>query len=121
MKKLVCLLAVVFSFSTVAAQELKKDVFQMEGDVIAATLYHENGTVAQTGFYTKENKLQGEWISYDTNGNKTAVAQYDKGEKVGTWMFYQGEIQKEVTYTASKIAEVRTWEVTDTRMVTNRP
>lgn len=121
MKNLVCLLVIAFSFSTVMAQELKKDTFIMQGDVIAATLFHDNGMVAQTGFYTKDNKLQGEWVSYDTNGNRKAIAQYDNGQKVGTWTFYQGDIKKEVTYNNSKIAEVRTWEVTDTRMVTNRP
>ncbi len=33
-------------------------------------LYHDNGQVAQTGFYTLDNKLEGEWISYDAVGKK---------------------------------------------------
>jgi len=108
----------ICSASTVMAQ-CKKDTYVLNNDVIEATLYHENGAVAQTGFYTKENKLQGEWVSYDISGNKTAIAKYDNGEKVGTWMFYQGDIVKEVNYENSKIAEVRTLKVTDTRIVSN--
>jgi len=94
--------------------------YVLSNGLIEATLYHDNGKIAQTGSYTKENKLQGEWVSYDANGNKTAVGQYNNGEKVGTWLFYQGNTQKEVVYNDSKIAQVKTWEVTDTRVVANR-
>ena len=72
-------------------------------------------------FYTKDNVLDGVWISYDAQGNTTAVASYDKGVKVGTWMFYQGDSIKQVSYQNSDIAEVKTWTVTDTRVVSNRP
>jgi len=120
MKNIVLLFAVLFSLNLVA-QESNKNLYSLKGDLIEATIYHNNGIIAQSGFYTKENKLQGEWISYDTNGNKNAVAQYNNGEKVGTWIFFQGNTQKEVVYSDSKIAQVRTWEVTDTRVVSNRP
>lgn len=126
MKKLILILAVIFSASTAFAQDCKKscegkkDKFVLENGLINATLYHDNGVIAQKGFYTKENKLQGEWTSYDTEGNKTAVAQYDNGEKVGTWKFYQGSTLKEVTYANSKIAKVNTWEAKDTRVVFNK-
>ncbi len=127
MKKLIFLLVVLFSANVAVAQcckmktECKKDSYVLSDGLIEATLYHENGKVAQTGFYTEENKLEGEWISYDLKGNKTAVAHYDNGEKVGTWMFYQGSTQKEVTYADSRISEVNTWERTDIRVVSNRP
>lgn len=98
----------------------KKNQYVAQGDLIKATLFHENGTVAQTGFYTKENKLTGEWISYDAAGNKTAVAQYDNGNKVGTWMFFEGDVKREVTYENSKIAQVNTWEMKESRVVSNR-
>lgn len=110
-------LAVQFTF----AQDDTKNEYVLNGDTIEATLYHDNGMIAQTGFYTSDNKLDGEWISYDTEGNKTAVASYDKGVKVGTWMFYQGDTIKEVSYANSDIAEVKTWTVTDTRVVSNKP
>lgn len=123
MKNILSLLVVCLLANVAVAQCSKtcskdvKDKYVLVDDLIEATLYHENGVVAQKGFYTKENKLQGEWISFDTQGNKTAVAQYNNGNKVGTWKFYQGETLKEVTYANSKIAKVSTWEAKDTRVV----
>ncbi len=124
MKKIALLVVMAFAVNVAMAQDckktcLKKDTYVQNGDLIEATLYHDNGVVAQTGFYTLENKLQGEWISYDVDGNKTAVANYDNGNKVGTWKFYQGETIKEVSYEDSRIAEVKTWEVTSTKVVVN--
>lgn len=119
MKKVVMLMTILLVGTVSFAQEIQKPTYTLQGDIIEATLYHDNGAVAQTGFYTKANKLQGEWVSYDANGNKTAVAYYNNGDKVGTWMFYNGNEKKEVTYADSKIAEVKTWTVTDTRVVIN--
>ena len=118
MKNIIVLLVFVFSLSTAFAQESKNNEFVKEGNLIKATLYHENGAVAQTGFYTLNNKLEGEWISYDQEGNKTAVAHYSKGAKVGTWHFYNGSEINEVHYSDSKIAKVTSFKVVDTRVVT---
>lgn len=114
----VCLLANVgvAQCSKTCSKDIKDKYVLVDG-LIEATLFHENGAVAQTGFYTKDNKLQGEWISYDVNGKKLAVANYDNGNKVGTWKFYQGDTMKEVQYANSKIAKVSTWEAKDTRVV----
>jgi len=120
MKKVLILFVVLFSASMVTAQERVKDTFKDNGDLIEATLYHDNGVVAQTGFYTKKNKLQGEWTSYNQEGVKTAVANYENGDKVGTWKFYQGAIVKEVIYSNAKIAKVNTYQVLDTRVVSNK-
>ena len=123
MKNILSLLVVCLVANVAVAQCGKtctkeaKDKFVLVDGLIEATLYHDNGAIAQTGFYTQENKLQGEWISYDANGKKLAVAEYDNGNKVGTWKFYQGDTMKEVTYTNSKIAKVSTWEAKDTRVV----
>lgn len=123
MKNILSLLVVCLVANVAIAQCSKtcskdvKDKYVLVDDLIEATLYHENGALAQTGFYTKDNKLQGEWVSYDANGKKLAVAQYDKGTKVGTWKFYQGDTMKEVTYANAKIAKVSTWEAKDTRVV----
>jgi len=131
MKKFILVLTILFSANIAVAQcckmkapcktktVCKNDTYVLSNGLVEATLFHKNGAVAQTGFYTEENKLQGEWISYDEQGNKTAVANYKNGEKVGTWTFYQGSIQKEVTYVNSRISNVNTWKKTDTRMVTN--
>ena len=124
MKNIIALLVICLTANVAMAQSCKKtcskeskDKYVLVDNLIEATLYHDNGAVAQTGFYTEDNKLQGEWISYDVSGNKTAVAYYDSGNKVGTWKFYQGETMKEVTYANSKIAKVNTWEAKDTRVV----
>ncbi|MGJ8665057.1 MAG: toxin-antitoxin system YwqK family antitoxin [Patiriisocius sp.] len=98
-----------------------KNSYVQVGDLIKATLFHENGAVAQTGFYTADNKLQGEWTSYDVNGVVTAAATYENGNKVGVWSFFDGNTKKEVTYVDSKIAKVDTWEMKNTRVVANRP
>ncbi|MDC8005949.1 nicotinic acid mononucleotide adenyltransferase [Aureisphaera galaxeae] len=119
MKKIVMLLAILLVGTVSFAQEVHKPTYEQKGDLIEATLYHDNGVVAQTGYYTQDNKLEGEWISYDTHGIKTAEAYYSNGEKVGTWTFYNGDTKKEVTYDNSRITAVKTWEVTDTRVVTN--
>lgn len=119
MKKIVMMMVFVFGASVAIAQEAPKDTFKVNKGLIEATLYHDNGQIAQTGFYTKDNKLQGEWISYDAQGNKTAVAQYSKGQRVGTWLFYQGDILKEVTYTNNAPTSVNTYTMTDTRIVSN--
>ncbi len=121
MKNIITLLAVIAIVGIGTAQENKSEYVLNGADsnVIEATLYHDNGTIAQTGFYTLNNKLQGEWISYDTNGNKTAIAKYDNGKKVGSWIFFQGETIKEVTYMNSKIAKVNTFKKDDTQIVSN--
>ena len=118
MKKLFVLCAVFFSMQFVFAQDKVQDEFVKEGNRISATLFHENGVVAQTGFYTLDNKLEGEWISYDAQGNKTAVAHYQNGKKVGTWYFFGENEIKEVKYDDSKIAKVTSFTVSDTRVVT---
>ena len=111
------MMVLVFVASTTFAQQAPKNTYKVKKGLIEATLYHDNGQIAQTGFYTKDNKLHGEWISYDAQGNKTAVAQYNKGMRVGTWMFYQGDTLKEVTYTNNAITQVNTWTMQDTRVV----
>lgn len=124
MKKVIALFVMILAANATFAQECKKtcakgDYVMVDG-LIKAKLYHDNGVVAQTGYYNQDNKLQGEWISYDPQGNKTAVAYYDNGAKVGTWYFFIDDEIKEVLYDNSKIAEVKTWSVADTRVVSYR-
>lgn len=126
MKNLMIAFVLVFSTSMMYGQACsktctKKNSYVNNGELIEAILYHDNGAVAQTGTYTLENELEGEWISYDTEGNKTALANYSNGKKVGTWLFYQGNEMKEVTYANAAIAEVKTYTIQDTRVVSNKP
>ena len=120
MKNIITLIALIAAVALGNAQEKQKNEYVVDASnnkLVKTTLYHDNGVVAQTGFYTLDNKLQGEWISYDTNGNKTAIANYHKGEKVGSWVFFQGETIREVTYMNSKIAKVNTFTKDNTQVV----
>lgn len=119
MKNIITFLAIVLVTSMTQAQDNIKSTYVSDGDLIEATIYHDNGMVAQTGFYNKENKLTGEWVSYDLNGNKTAIAQYNNGEKVGTWYFFTNEGIKEVSYMDARISKVVTWKSDNTQVVSN--
>lgn len=117
MKKIAILMVVLFLGTTAFAQESSKNTYKLKDGLIEATLYHDNGQIAQTGFYTEEGKLHGKWMSYNAQGERTAVAQYKEGKRVGTWLFYQGDTLKEVTYTNNALTAVSTYTITDTRIV----
>ena len=118
MKKLLIAILLVSLSISMTAQEKKTLTLNEDTNLIEAKIYHDTGVLAQTGFYTQEGLLQGEWISYNTDGVKTAVANYNLGKKVGTWLFYAGDILKEVTYLDSKILAVNTWN-RDSKVVSN--
>ncbi|PQB05221.1 toxin-antitoxin system YwqK family antitoxin [Aureitalea marina] len=120
MKKLALLLVVgLCSMSLMTAQDIKKDTYERDGDRIEATIYHDNGEIAQLGVYNLEGVLDGDWISFDRFGQIVSVGQYANGVKVGTWRFYANNTMKEVIYSDSKIVRVDTYEITDTRVVSN--
>jgi len=108
MKKVVTLLVMLcvgFSF----AQEKIQPKLEKKDNLIVATYYHDNGEVQQTGTFDADGKLQGEWTSYDVNGNKLAVATYEAGKKVGKWFFWNDNKLKEVDYSENVIANVYEW------------
>jgi len=118
MKKYAFILVAFLFSATIVAQESKRELVK-KGEFIFATEYHDNGIVSQEGYYNSEGKLHGTWTSYDTDGNKLAVAQYRNGNKVGTWFFYSGEELQEVVYSDSRIAKVVTWKDKDALLVSN--
>ncbi len=120
MKKIFMIIALVGGIFFSNAQENVKNDYVKEGNLIKATLYYSNGEVSQKGFYTKQGKLQGDWTSFDQEGNKTAEAHYENGEKTGKWFFWQNDnILKEVDYSNSKISTVNTWKIQGDRMVSS--
>ena len=119
MKRLFAICLGLLIGSALYAQDLNDKQFVLSKDVIKASFFHDNGKIAQAGAYNLDNKLHGKWVKYDKEGNVLAVAYYDAGQKVGTWSFYQGDIMKEVTYVDSRIAEVKTWKMEDSRIVSN--
>lgn len=117
MKRIALTLAFLFSFALYAQEDSKKPVFEKQDDMIKATYFHDNGKVAQAGYYLN-GKLQGEWVSYDLNGKKTAIANYDQGKKTGKWFFWADGKLSEVDYTDNRIANVTTWN-SESRLVKN--
>ena len=75
------------------------------------TQFHDNGEIAQQGHILR-NKLDGLWESYDIEGNKIAVGNYDNGVKDGTWFFWTDEQLIEVEFTENKVQDVIYWNTT---------
>lgn len=79
--------------------------FEKVGDKVKATYFHANGAIAQQGFFLNE-KLEGEWTMYDTEGEKIAMGTYNNGVKTGKWLFWEGDTIKEVNFDNNRIASV---------------
>lgn len=106
MKKLIILSVMLFS-GLIFAQVVEPK-YEIEGNLVKATYYHENGKVKQQGFY-KDGKVHGKWISFSEAGDKTSIGEYNKGNKTGKWFFWNQNSLNEVDYTDSRIAEVKKW------------
>tara|TARA_R110000868_G_scaffold147118_3_gene368315 strand:- start:12210 stop:12557 length:348 start_codon:yes stop_codon:yes gene_type:complete len=107
MKKYIMIAAVLIS-GMIFAQN-KEPKLEAVGNMVKVTYHHENGQVQQEGFY-KNGKLQGQWVSFDANGNKLAVAEYDKGQKVGKWFYWNDSVLSEVDYSDNRVAAVKNWK-----------
>lgn len=119
MKNIILTFTIVLFSTLIFAQDTLTKKLIKNGDLIEVQIFHEKGIVSQEGQYTLDGKLQGTWVSYDLKGNKTAIANYNKGEKVGVWYFYQGDVLHEVNYNNNKIAKVTTWKDSETQVVSN--
>ncbi|AWH73417.1 MULTISPECIES: toxin-antitoxin system YwqK family antitoxin [unclassified Dokdonia] len=121
MKKIMMIAVAFLMVVSMQAQEKNnKPTYVEVGDLVKATLYFDNGEVSQTGFYTKEGQVTGQWISYNRDGDKTAKAQYDNGTKVGTWFFWSSDKLTEVDYQDSRVASVNTWKNEGSKVASNR-
>lgn len=104
-------LTFVILLCTTASFAQKDRTLKLNNDtnLYEVTYYHDNGEISQTGFYTTEGKLQGEWLAFDTTGKKTVLANYDNGKKVGKWFYWNNKTLKEVDYNDNVIANVQEW------------
>ena len=110
MKKFVLLFAFLIAVSSFGQQ--KRDLkLNKDTNLIEVVYYHDNGAVSQTGFYTADGKLQGEWLSFNEEGTKTVSGNYDNGKKVGKWFYYSNETVKEVDYSNNTIASLKESEI----------
>lgn len=101
--------AVLFIGITAFAQgNPKVDYKKLEDNTVKATYYFTDNdkVVSKEGFFDREGKLHGTWISYDLNGNKTVIANYENGKKEGVWKFFKTDKVNVVTYKNNKIVNV---------------
>lgn len=107
MKRLV-LLVCLLTFGLTQAQEVKP-VYQKVGDLIKVTHFYDNGNIKEQGFY-KNTLLHGVWNRFDEKGNKTVIAHYNLGKKVGKWFIWTKDELKEIDYENNAIANVQSWK-----------
>ena len=106
MKKIIIILLLLLTTYGFAQQ--KRDLkLNKDTNLIEVVYYHDNGVVSQTGTYTLDGKLQGVWLSFDTEGKKIVSANYDNGKKVGKWYYWTNGTVKEVDYSDNAIASVQ--------------
>ena len=112
MKKFILIFA--FLITVVSFAQQKRDLkLNKDTNLIEVVYYHDNGAVSQTGTYTAGGKLQGEWLSFNAEGKKMVLANYDNGKKVGKWFFWTDKTLKEVDYTNNTIVTVNEWKRDD--------
>jgi len=103
------MIAVVLLFSVaVFSQEQKVEYKKVENDLVQVTYYFADNSsiVEKEGFFNKEGNLQGTWVSYNVDGDKTVVANYNNGVKDGVWMYFKDDKINVVTYNNNKITKV---------------
>lgn len=98
-KSILFVFAFLITVVSFAQDQQKRDLkLNKDTNLIDVVYYHDNGVVSQTGSYTVDGKLQGAWLSFNTEGKKIVSANYDNGKKVGKWIYWIDEIKKEVNY-----------------------
>ncbi|MDI1254974.1 MAG: membrane-binding protein [Flavobacterium sp.] len=107
MKKYLLIVAILIS-GIISAQNIAPK-HEVVGNLIKSTYYYENGKVSQEGFF-KKGKLHGTWVSFDENGTKNAIAEYNNGKKTGKWFFWNNNNLTEVDYSENRVASVKTWK-----------
>jgi hypothetical protein len=107
MKKILTL--IILCLATIGYAQENKPTFKAQGDLVKATYYYEDGSISTQGYF-KDKKLTGEWIRFDKQGNKTQIANYENGKKVGKWFVWTKESLKEINYNNNAIVSVNLWK-----------
>lgn len=108
MMKVVLSLVCSLIFTIAQCQEIKPK-YEKQGDLIKVTHFYENGVVKEQGYF-KNKLLHGVWNRFDKNGNKTVMAHYNLGKKVGKWFIWTSDELKEINYQNNTIASVQSWK-----------
>lgn len=107
MKKIITLC--LLSIATIGYSQSKKPSFEKEGDRVKATYFYDNGAVKTQGYF-KNNKLSGQWVSFNEEGKKVKLAYYKEGKKVGKWFIWTKDNLKEINYDNNALISVKTWK-----------
>lgn len=107
MKKLATLI-IIFAGVIGYSQDIEP-TFEAEGNIVKATYYFEDGSVSTQGYFL-DKELTGEWTRFDREGNKTQIAYYDQGEKVGKWFVWGKNSLKEINYSNNTVVNVNLWK-----------
>ena len=107
MKKLATLI-IIFAGVIGYSQDIEP-TFEAEGNLVKATYYFEDGSVSTQGYFL-DKELTGEWTRFDREGNKTQIAYYDQGEKVGKWFVWGKNSLKEINYSNNTVVNVNLWK-----------
>lgn len=107
--KNILIIALIFCSAFAFAQQDRTLTHNNKTKLTEAVYYHDNGVISQEGNFNADGKLQGQWISYDVQGNKIAEAHYDNGKKVGKWLFWNKDVLHEVDYNNNEIIGVNEW------------
>ena len=98
----------LFTVSFLQSQD-KEPTFKAEGNLVKATYYFEDGSVSTQGYFL-DKALTGEWTRFDRKGNKTQIAYYDQGKKVGKWFVWGENSLKEINYSNNAVVHVNLWK-----------
>lgn len=118
MKKIAVLLLMLCVGFTYAQKERSLKL-NKEKNLIEVVYYHDNGEISQTGYYTIEGKLHGEWFSYCKEGNRIVSAKYNNGAKTGKWFYWNDKMLTEVDYNKGSIASINEWKNVKTSVASN--
>lgn len=102
------LIAFLFIGLITNAQDVKSPVYEKVDDLVRVTYFYKDGSVRQQGFF-KDKKITGTWTFFDTKGNKTTVARYKNGKKVGKWLLLTHDGMKEIIYKNNLVVSVKTF------------
>ncbi len=107
MKNIITVIAFMFCV-TVFAQGPKVEYVKVEGNLVKATYYFADNSsvVEREGFFNSDKKLDGMWVSYNQQGDKTSIAYYKNGVKVGIWTYFKNDKISIVTYDNNKITNI---------------
>ena len=107
MKTVVSIVIMLFCIAAFS-QEQKVDYKKIDNNLVQATYYFADNSsiVEREGFFNGEGKLQGTWVSYNVQGNKTVIANYKDGKKDGVWTYFKNDKINIVTYNENKITNV---------------